>query len=132
MCDNNFLELNKYKKDAKIGQGSFGRVFKVIEVSTGEVFAAKISILEVDEDQKALILNLMREVNIISQLNHPSILKFIGYSPIDFENMSKPVIVTEYSPNGSLESIIDLERRSLSPKKWDETKKIINKYTIFI
>lgn len=59
--------------------------------------------------------NLRREVNIIS-INHPSILKFIGYSPVD-----------EYSSNRSLGSIIQLERKSLSPESWNDTKKA-NRY----
>ena len=57
-------------------------------------------------------------------------LKFIGYSPIDFKNSPKPVIVTEYSPNGSLYDILQFERLNNSIQGWDETKKLINIYGI--
>lgn len=61
----------------------------------------------------------------MSQINHPSILKFIGYSPINFFNEPYPVIITEYSSVGTLCDLIELERRSMSNLKWDDTKKLI-------
>ena len=45
-----------------------------------------------------------------------------------FYNEHRPVIITEYSSNGSLDKIIALERQSLSPPLWDDTKKLINIY----
>lgn len=57
------------------------------------------------------MLNISREVNIISKLEHATILKFIGYSPTDFDERSKPVIITEFSPNGSLREVLKLEKK---------------------
>ena len=70
------------------------------------------------------------ELETILKLNHPSLLKFIGYSPIDFKNNRKPVIVTEYSSNGSLYDILQIERLNNPIQGWDETKKLINIYGI--
>lgn len=125
-----FLDLSKFSKQSFINEGSFGKVYKVIEKETGKVFAAKISQNNVDDDQKSLLINLKREIGIMSQLNHPSILKFIGYSPIDFDNEPKPVIISEYSPNGSLANLIALESQSRSLPMWDDTKKLITLYGI--
>ncbi|KAK8837546.1 hypothetical protein M9Y10_036546 [Tritrichomonas musculus] len=125
-----FLDLRKFTKQAKIGQGSFGQVFKIIEIDTETIFSAKISLTIFNENDKKFILNLRREVTILSQLNHPSILKFIGYSPFDFNHNSYPVIVTEYSPNGSLADIIELEHKSIPLSTWTDTKKLINIYGI--
>ena len=125
-----FLDLNNFEKLSIIGQGSFGKVFKVIKKDSKEIYAAKISLQQLNVDQQALITNLKREVNIISQLDHPSILKFIGYSPIDFSQEPYPTIVTEYSSNGSLDRIINQERQSLSLPQWDDTQKLINIYGI--
>lgn len=58
----------------------------------------------------------------MKQLNHPSILKFIGYSPLDFNNKSKSVIVMEYCQNQTLKHIIDLERQSISAPVWEENE----------
>ena len=63
-------------------------------------------------------------------LNHPSILKFIGYSPVNFENDPNPTIVIDYACNGSLRNIIDDEKNSLSPSEWTFTKKQTTVYGI--
>lgn len=128
--ENSFLNLSQYTKIDKIGQGSLGKVFKVVQKNTNNIYAAKISSIPLSEDDNSLNLNLQREVNIIAQLNHPSVLKFIGYSPINFNQNPKPVIITEYTSNGSLSSIIKLERQGLSPPEWNDTKKLINIFGI--
>ena len=38
----------------------------------------------------------------------------------------KPVIITEFASNGSLEQIIDMERNGFSISGWDDTAKLIN------
>lgn len=125
-----FIDLNNFTKKGKIGKGSFGKVYKVSENITGEIYAAKISLTKINSYAKELIINLKREVNILSQLNHPSILKSIGYSPTNFNNDPYPVIITEYSPYGSLNDVIELERKSIPPEMWTDTKKLINIYGI--
>mgnify|MGYP002472163742 CR=1 FL=1 len=96
-----FLSLNKFTKQGKIGQGAFGKVFKVRENKTGNIFTAKISIKKLNEFEKENFKNIKRKISILSQLNHPSVLKFIGYSPYDFNHQNYPVIMTEYSSNCS-------------------------------
>lgn len=113
-----------------IGQGAFGEVFKVKEEGTENIFAVKISLSKLIDCNRSFIINLRREVSILSQLNHPSVIKFIGYSPIDFIQESYPVIISEYLPNGSLSDAIDLNRKSISPANWNDTKKLINIYGI--
>ncbi|KAK8835740.1 hypothetical protein M9Y10_040559 [Tritrichomonas musculus] len=44
-----------------------------------------------------MIIDLYHMVNIMTKLNYPSILKFIGFSKTNFKNKQKPTIVTEYS-----------------------------------
>lgn len=63
----------------------------------------------------------------IFQLNHPSLFAFIGYSPVDFKKEKKPVIVTEFSPNKLLESIIQTGRMNHNIQGWNDTKKV-NRY----
>ena len=124
------INLENFEKKTKIGAGSFGNVYKVLEKETGTIDAAKVSKYDINECDESTIINFEREIQIISELNFPSILKFVGYSPINFKNKLKPVVITELVTNGTLGSIIDLERKSCANHNWDDTKKLINIYGI--
>ena len=122
------LDLSQFEKGTKLGEGSFGEVFEAIEKSTRNKYAAKISFTSIDENTQETIFNLFREVNINASMNHPSIIHFLGFSPTNFKNEPKPVIISELSTNGPLSNIIECEARGMSIPGWDSTKKLI---TIF-
>ena len=130
MASNAHSYIHNFEKKSRLGQGGFGEVYSVLEKDTGNFYAAKISLKEVNENTSNAIISLSREVNINAQLDHPSILKFIGFSPVNFENETKPVTISELSKNGSLSRIIDLERMNCAINGWDDTKKLINIYGI--
>jgi calcium-dependent protein kinase len=57
----------------KLGEGSYGIVYKVQSKQTGEVRAAKIfKKSKISESEKA---KLMNEINILRKLDHPNIIK---------------------------------------------------------
>lgn len=124
--------LDQYLQLESIGSGAFGQVYKVKDKKTGAIYAAKISKTSVDEyeNTKSTIRSIVREVNIMSKLNHPAIVKFIGFSHTDFEGERKPVIITEFVAKGSLGEIIKKEMRSDSDPLWNETQKLITIYGI--
>lgn len=126
----NFIDLQEFEIKKELGKGAYGQVFKVINKNTKEIFAAKISLREINNYNDDQMARLRREINILYQSNHPSILKFIGYNPYDFSSKPYPVIITEYLQNNSLDDVIELERQSRSPQNWDDTKKLINIYGI--
>lgn len=70
------------------------------------------------------------EAQIISSLSHSSIIKFIGYNPFDFNHHGNFTLITEYLRYGTLENILALEKRSICPKSWCDTKKVINIFGI--
>ena len=74
-------------------------------------------------------LDISREVSILSQLNHPSVLKFIHFSATNFKGRKKPVIITEYAPNGTLKDFIELDQSNTN-FNWDDTRKLIVVYGI--
>ena len=125
----NLFDLNYYILQKKIGEGSFGKVYLIKEKSTGNIYAAKISNQRINQNSKETIINLSREVNIIARLNHPNVLQFIGYSSINFKRKPKPVIVTEFASNGSLDDLIQSERISNSNDTFNAT---LNQIKLFL
>ena len=129
----NEIDLHQFIKKEKLGAGSFAEVYKVQEKETGFYYAAKISKNSIDEidikdDSNEELISLKREVNIMAGVNHPAIVAFKGFSFKDFHDEPRPVIVTEFMPNGTLADCIEWERKSMA--KWDDTLKLINIYGI--
>lgn len=132
MNPKDFTDLKKYKIINKLGEGSFGTVYKVQDIETQKIYAAKVSSKVITRRAKATdeILHLFREVKIMSALNHPSIIQYVGYNPKDFDKKTKPTIIFEYAINGTLKSIIEFKNTEKSTDKWDDTKKLICIYGI--
>ena len=125
------FNLKSFIPQNKIGSGSFGKVYLVKDKNTGQVYASKISIEDIESNTDSKLIDLSREINIISKLNHPSILKFVGFSPTDFKKRPRPVIITEYVSNGTLSDLILLERSQLiSQDIFNDTTKLIIIYGI--
>lgn len=66
----------------------------------------------------------------MSKLNFPSIVKFVGYSPTDFDNLLRPVIVREFLPNYKLEETLEIERNGYQIPVWNDTMRLICIYGI--
>ena len=126
----NTIDLSRFKVIEKVGSGAFGDVYKIEEKESGEIYAAKISKNTIKEKSRDEKLNLKREVNTLSQLNHPSVLKFIGYSQKNFDGEKKPVIITEFLSQGSLADLIENSRDPESEDKINDTRKLIIIYGI--
>ncbi|PCH44333.1 Pkinase-domain-containing protein [Wolfiporia cocos MD-104 SS10] len=79
-----------------IGRGQFGAVYRALNLNTGQMVAVKRIRLEgLKEDE---IAQLMKEVDLVKSLSHPSIVKYEGMARDD-DTLS---IVLEYAENGSL------------------------------
>lgn len=113
----NSLDLNKFTPKEMKNNDENGFEGVVIEKKTCTKCYARIF-------KKANVSNC-REVNFICCLDHPSIMKFIGYSPVDFKKNQCPVIITEYCSNGTLEDML-----INNPSKLDDTAKLIIIYGI--
>lgn len=124
------IDLSRFERKEEVGRGGFGSVSRVVEKGSGKVFAAKVNFNDLFHCSDIEVTNLSREVNILSMLSSPVVLKFVGYSPNDFDNEHRPTIVTEYIATGSLGDVIKAERNGLSSREWNDTKRLINIYGV--
>lgn len=70
----------RYKQIDKLGEGTYGVVYKAIDNETNEVLAIKKIRLE-DEDQ-GVPSTTLREIAVLKELSHPNVVKLINVSYI--------------------------------------------------
>lgn len=90
-----FINIKNFEKESLIAKRSFSKLYKVREIKTGKIYTAQISTIKIKSFSNVEIQNISEEINKISKLNNQSLLKFIGFSPFDFKNKRKPVIITQ-------------------------------------
>lgn len=102
------LGLNGYKVLGKLGEGTFGTVYKIQRKEDGEVLVWKeLYYGKMNEKEKQ---QLVSEVNILRDLNHKHIVKYFDRI-IDRES-KKIYIVMEYCSGGDVASIIKEHQRN--------------------
>jgi len=63
-----------------IGKGQFGIVYRALNLNNGQFVAVKrITLENLDED----IDTIMREVEVLKRLKHPSIVRYLGMAKDD-------------------------------------------------
>ncbi|KAJ7567050.1 hypothetical protein O6H91_02G130300 [Diphasiastrum complanatum] len=67
----------KWKRGQELGRGSFGTVYEGMNPEDGSFFAVKIS------NDENISSEIQQEVNILSQLQHPNIVRYLGTSVED-------------------------------------------------
>lgn len=89
-----------WKKGPAIGEGSFGRVYRGINDSTGELIAIKqFCLLDGSEDE---IEGFRREIETMESLEHRNIVRYFGTDRTD-RNL---FILMEFVPGGSIEHML--------------------------
>ncbi|CAD2221022.1 hypothetical protein AGDE_03274 [Angomonas deanei] len=66
---------NRYDRQEKIGEGSYGIVYKAKEVTTGATVALKRIRLDVEDE--GVPCTAIREVSLLKELRHPNIVKLL-------------------------------------------------------
>lgn len=105
-----FLYISKYEKQSVIKKGDIFKLCKLKEKETGNFFTGQLSMMKIIKFSNEALDDLQREIDILLHMNHPTLLKFIGFSPVDFKNQRRPVIVMELISGRTLEDIFNIER----------------------
>ena len=92
-----------WKKGEIIGSGTFGDVFKALNMEDGSLMAVKEVCFDGDNEKELALLR--REINLMRTLRHPHIVSYLG-TEIDIK-LNKLYIFQEWVPGGSVKSILD-------------------------
>ena len=65
--------LEKYKKLEKLGEGTYGVVYKAIHLETGDTVAIKKIRLEKEDD--GVPSTAIREISLLKNLRHPNVVE---------------------------------------------------------
>lgn len=65
--------MDKYQKLEKIGEGTYGVVYKARDTTTGELFALKKIRLEAADE--GIPSTAIREISLLKELQHPNIVR---------------------------------------------------------
>lgn len=110
------ININQFKKITnKSKEGGYGLVYTVENVETKKLYAAKI-IKNPNNDEF-----LDREIGILMNANHPTIVKFIGFSTRDFHGDNNITIIMELAEKGSLADILKQIRLNNIPINFTNT-----------
>lgn len=88
------MGLSRFERKEIIYKGDFSKLYKFIEKETWKILIGQMSMVKTGHISKDDAPQLKIELKKIFQLNHPSLLAFIGCSPVYFKKEKKPVIVT--------------------------------------
>ena len=82
---------NMYRVVERLDQGGMGRVFRGVEIGTGENVAIKVILPEMAEDEKVAQM-FRREARTLRQLHHDAIVRYFAYVPPD-QNLNLHALV---------------------------------------
>ena len=114
------IEIDFEKELNPITSDTSGDIYKVTKIENGKYYCAKFFISG-SSDQ---FNTPSKEIDIITRLNHPSILKFRGFSP------KSNFAVTEILIQNNLETVLNMSENDIPLTKWNDTNKLITIYGV--
>lgn len=118
-----FLNIDNYEMFNKNPiQGGFGIIYFVQHKKTGKRYASKTSYHKTSPEQRKFIL---RELNILLKIQHPTIVHFEGFTFNDILGNETITLFIDYMEQGTLYDLLEKERQGLLPHEFDNTKRQI-------
>ncbi|XP_062193469.1 probable serine/threonine-protein kinase PBL19 [Phragmites australis] len=114
----------EFSRAQKLGEGGFGSVYKGF-VSPLDGKGDRIAVAVKRLNQRGLQghKQWLAEVQFLGVLEHPNLVKLLGYCAVDTERGAQRLLVYEYMPNKSLED--HLFSRVNPPLSWNRRLQII-------
>ncbi|WP_299154031.1 serine/threonine-protein kinase [uncultured Tateyamaria sp.] len=95
---------NMYRVEERLDQGGMGRVFRGVEIGTGESVAIKVILPEMAEDTKVADM-FRREARVLRQLHHDAIVRYFAYVPPD-QNLNLHALVMGFIQGTKLSDVL--------------------------
>ncbi|KAK8841339.1 hypothetical protein M9Y10_026953 [Tritrichomonas musculus] len=128
--NHDLLDLDDFELSKKLDVINNNEFYEVINKKTNKLYFAKILMHELKNLPLQKQINISHELNVLPKLTHPSILRYIGYSPVDFSNNPNLVIITEPFSKDTLSDICKYKKKEQKSLGWTDSKKYINIYGI--
>ncbi|KAI3799698.1 hypothetical protein L1987_34997 [Smallanthus sonchifolius] len=111
-----------FSRALMIGEGGFGGVFRaVIRKADGSGQKIDVAVKQLSRRGLQGHKEWVTEVNVLGFVDHPNLVKLVGYSSEDDERGIQRLLVYEYMPNRSVQ---DLLSRFQTPLPWSTRLKI--------
>lgn len=95
---------NDFNRLLKIGEGGFGSVYKgLINSQNSRGDRTTVAVKKLDQNGLQGHKQWLAEVQFLGVLEHPNLVKLIGYCAVDDEKGAQRLLVYEYVPNKSLD-----------------------------
>jgi eukaryotic-like serine/threonine-protein kinase len=104
--ENSQIVKDRYQIKNILGQGGTAITYAAIDLETQETVVLKVMSLRRAQDWKAIEL-FEREAQILAQLEHPAIPKYLGYFQLDTDRDREFYIVQTLAPGTPLATLID-------------------------
>lgn len=112
---NYVIDPSNYEEEKKIGEGNFSSVYLVHPKGKVNIKIA-LKKIPIDLEDHDLQKHFIREISIMSGLDHPSLVKLVGFSfPSKKDQICK--IYSDYMPNNTLKEILKKDQYLNESKK---------------
>ena len=123
-------DLTKFKKLTLIENGDSSQIFLIEDKNSKKLRAARFYAFNLEDFIRKFYIDLQYDINIIFNMNYPSILKCIGLGQSVSGDEKNSVLITKFMANKSLTQVIQNLENDDSSDFWNNTKKLINIYGI--